>query len=474
MVVQIVIISLLIIGAAYFAMSEIALAGSRRLRLTRMAADGDSRAQLVLNLKDNPGYFFSVVQVGSNAVAILGGVVGESVFKGFFASLLTYILPHEFVDAAAFVCSFLFITALFVMFADLLPKRVAMSCPEAVAVRCIRSMMFLIMMLKPLVWLLTTMANGIMRLLQIPLHTEDEITNEDVMATVEAGAKAGVIAPLEHTAITNMMGLDNHLVPSAMTNRDSVVYFSYDEDSESIREKVSQTPHNKFLVVDGDIDHVSGLVDGKQLLKIYADGDTPDLRRPGLVTPVVTIPDSLTLTETLDLFKNGGTDFAVVINEYGLTVGIITLKDILWPVMGNYDVWPDEQLLVRRSDGSWLVDGATPVDDIEREFDIESMPEEETYETVAGFMMYMLRRVPKRGDHVDFAGYRFEVTNMDRYQIDQVLIYRPDCHCHPVKKDDKTGEKHHEIGGEKSVNKPAIVTEKNLPKSSGLINPQNK
>ncbi len=142
--------------------------------------------------------------------------------------------------------------------------------------------------------------------------------------------------------------------------------------------------------------------------------------------------------------------------------------------MGNYDVLPDEQLLVRRSDGSWLVDGATPVDDIEREFDIESMPEEETYETVAGFMMYMLRRVPKRGDHVDFAGYRFEVTNMDRYQIDQVLIYRPDCHCHPVKKDDKTGEKHHEIGGEKSVNKPAIVTEKNLPKSSGLINPQNK
>lgn len=251
-----------------------------------------------------------------------------------------------------------------------------------------------------------------------------------------------MIAPLEHTAITNMMGLDNHLVPSAMTNRDSVVYFSYDEDSESIRGKVSQTPHNKFLVVDGDIDHVSGLVDGKLLLKIYADGDTPDLRRPGLVTPVVTIPDSLTLTETLDLFKNGGTDFAVVINEYGLTVGIITLKDILWPVMGNYDVWPDEQLLVRRSDVSWLVDGATPVDDIEREFDIESMPEEETYETVAGFMMYMLRRVPKRGDHVDFAGYRFEVTNMDRYQIDQVLIYRPDCHCHPVKKDDKTGEKH--------------------------------
>lgn len=441
MVLQVAIIALLIIGAAYFAMSEIALAGSRRLRLTRMAEDGDARAQLVLNLKDNPGYFFSVVQVGSNAVAILGGVVGESVFKGFFASLLAYVLPAEFIDPVAFICSFLFITALFVMFADLLPKRVAMSCPEAVAVRCIRPMMLLIMMLKPLVWILTTVVNGIMRVLQIPLHTEDEITNEDVMATVEAGAKAGVIAPLPHTAITNMMGLDNHLVPSAMTTRDSVIFFSFDEDSESIREKVSQTPHNKFLVVDGDIDHVAGLVDGKQLLKIYADGETPNLREPGLVTPVVTIPDSLTLTETLDLFKNGGNDFAVVINEYGLTVGIITLKDILWPVMGKYEVWPDEQLLVKRSDGSWLVDGATPIDDIERQFDIESMPDEETYETVAGFMMYMLRRMPKRGDHVDFAGYRFEVTNVDRYRVDQVLMYRPGCHCHPTKPVKKDAQK---------------------------------
>ena len=452
---QIVIITLLIIGAAYFAMSEIALAGSRRVRLTRMAEDGDSRAQLVLNLKDNPGNFFSVVQVGINAVAILGGVVGESAFTGFFAALLSYILPPELVDAVAFFCSFLFITILFVMFADLIPKRVAMSCPEAVAVRCIRPMMVLILMLKPLVWLLTLMSNGIMRVMQVPLNNEDQITNEDVMATVEAGAKAGVIAPLEHTAITNMMGLENHLVPSAMTTRDSIVYFTMDEEADSIREKISQTPHNKFLVCDGDIDHVAGLVDGKQLLKIYADGEVPDLCKSGLVMPVLTIPDSLTLTETLDLFKNEGSDFAVVINEYGLTVGIITLKDILWPVMGNYDVWADEQLLVQRSDGSWLVDGSTPVDDIEREFGIESMPEEETYETVAGFIMYMLRRVPKRGDHVDFAGYRFEVTNMDGYHIDQVLMYRPDRHGHSVKKADKSGEKPHDA---KPAEKPAEKT----------------
>ena len=154
----------------------------------------------------------------------------------------------------------------------------------------------------------------------------------------------------------------------------------------------------------------------------YADGESLSIRKPGIVQPIITIPDSLTLTETLDLFKKESSDFAVVINEYGLTVGIITLKDILWPVMGNYDVWADDQLLVERADGTWLVDGSTPVDDIEREFGIESMPEEETYETVSGFIMYMLRRVPKRGDFVEYAGYRFEVTNMDGFHIDQGLM----------------------------------------------------
>ena len=450
MLTQLVLITLLIIGAAYFAMSEIALAGSRKVRLERMAEEGDHRARLVLNLKENPGYFFSVVQVGINAVAILGGVVGEAVFTDVFAAVFAYVVPPEALTPVSFFCSFLLVTILFVMFADLIPKRVAMSCPEKVAVRCIGPMVTLIMLLKPLVWLLTVLANAIMRMMRVPLNNQDQITNEDVIATVEAGAKAGVIAPLEHTAITNMMGLENHLVPSAMTARDSIIYFSLDESDESIREKISLTPHNKFLVVDGDIDHVLGVVDGKQLLKLYADGESLSIRKPGIVQPIITIPDSLTLTETLDLFKKESSDFAVVINEYGLTVGIITLKDILWPVMGNYDVWADDQLLVERADGTWLVDGSTPVDDIEREFGIESMPEEETYETVSGFIMYMLRRVPKRGDFVEYAGYRFEVTNMDGFHIDQVLMRRADHHVKHADKAEKV-EKAPEGGADASA-----------------------
>ena len=313
-----------------------------------------------------------------------------------------------------------------------------------------------------------------MRMMRVPLKNQDQITNEDVIATVEAGAKAGVIAPLEHTAITNMMGLENHLVPSAMTARDSIIYFSLDESDESIREKISMTPHNKFLVVDGDIDHVAGVVDGKQLLKLYADGEALTIRRPCIVQPIITIPDSLTLTETLDLFKKESSDFAVVINEYGLTVGIITLKDILWPVMGNYDVWADDQLLVERADGTWLVDGSTPVDDIEREFGIESMPEEETYETVAGFIMYMLRRVPKRGDYVDYAGWRFEVTNMDGFHIDQVLLRRADHHAKhadKTEKSEKSDKSDKSEKPEKPAQQPDPADHAGAPSDGSPLNP---
>lgn len=415
-------IVLLIIAAAYFAMSEIALAGSRKVRLTRMADQGDRRAQLVLNLKNNPGNFFSVVQIGINAVAILGGIVGEAVFTSVFQEMLKWIVPEDVLPTVSFLCSFVFVTLLFVMFADLIPKRVAMSCPEAVAVNTIRGMTMLIVLLKPVVWLLTWAANGIMRFFGLPLKNQDAVTSEDIVATVDAGAAAGVIAPIEQAAISNVMDLESRLVPSAMTARDCVVFFYLDDSYETITKKVSETPHDKFLVCGKSIDDVIGYVDSKELLQKYIHHEEFSLKGSGMIRPIISLPDSLTLTETLDIFKKQRIDFAMVVNEYALTMGVITLKDILWVVMGDYVSAPEEAQVVERDDGTWLVDGATPVDDIEKMFDIESLPEEQSYETMAGFMMFMLRKIPKRTDRVEYAGYRFEVIAMEGYRIDQLLM----------------------------------------------------
>ena len=424
MFVNVLMVTGLLVAAAYFAMSEIALAGSRKLRLNRMLEKGDKRAKLVLGLKENPGSFFSVVQIGINAVAIMGGIVGEAAFTDAFAELLRPVLPSDMLASVSFTCSFVFVTVLFVIFADLIPKLVAMSKPEQMAVAMVRPMLFFITIFKPLVWVLSGISNFIMKMLGVSGKSNEKITNEDIVATVEAGVAAGLLDPMEQAAITNVMDLESRLVPSAMTARDNIVYFNLKSTYDQITQQVKDSPHDKYIVCDGTVDRVIGCVDAKELLRRYADGKQFSLRDSGLVKQVLSVPDSLTLSETLDLFKAQKTDFAVVVNEYALTVGVITLKDILWVIMGDYVPTVDDLQIVERDDGSWLIDGATPVDDVENTLDIRRMPEEETYETMAGFMMYMLRRVPKLTDRVNYAGYRFEVVDVEGARIDQVLVTR--------------------------------------------------
>ena len=419
--INLMIITGLLIAAAYFAMSEIALAGSRKLRLTRLAEKGDKRAKMVLSLKENPGSFFSVVQIGINAVAILGGIVGEAAFTRLFSDWFQGFVPPDALESVAFSAAFVTVTLLFIIFADLIPKRVAMTRPESTALGMVRLMQCFIIIFKPLVWLLTVTSGCIMKLLGIPTTTKEKITNEDIEATVEAGVAAGIIAPQEQTAITNVMDLESRLIPSAMTARDNIVYFDLCEDYESITAKVRAYPHSKFLVCDKTIDQIVGCVDSKELLKRYVNGQPFTLKESGLITQVLTVPDTLTLSETLDIFKTQKRDFAAVVNEYALTVGVITLKDILWVIMGDFVPTDDTQQIVKHKDGSWRIEGATPVEDVERLLSTGKMPDDESYETMAGFLMYMLRRVPKLSDRVTFAGYRFEVVDMEGARVNQII-----------------------------------------------------
>lgn len=419
--INLMIITGLLIAAAYFAMSEIALAGSRKLRLTRLAEKGDKRAKMVLSLKENPGSFFSVVQIGINAVAILGGIVGEAAFTRLFSDWFQGFVPPDALESVAFSAAFVTVTLLFIIFADLIPKRVAMTRPESTALGMVRLMQCFIIIFKPLVWLLTVTSGCIMKLLGIPTTTKEKITNEDIEATVEAGVAAGIIAPQEQTAITNVMDLESRLIPSAMTARDNIVYFDLCEDYESITAKVRAYPHSKFLVCDKTIDQIVGCVDSKELLKRYVNGQPFTLKESGLITQVLTVPDTLTLSETLDIFKTQKRDFAAVVNEYALTVGVITLKDILWVIMGDFVPTDDTQQIVKHKDGSWRIEGATPVEDVERLLSTGKMPDDESYETMAGFLMYMLRRVPKLSDRITFAGYRFEVVDMEGARVNQII-----------------------------------------------------
>lgn len=421
---QVAALLFLILVSAFFSSSEISLASASKTRLQALADDGDRRAALVLDLQSHPGQFFSAIQIMVNATALLGGVIGDAAFSPFFAWVFEKLLPGHDLEHLAFVISFIIATMLFVIFADLLPKRLAIARPEAVAMFVVRPMNIIIKILRPLVYILERLSDVCIRSLGMPTKRQETITSEDILASVGAGAAAGVIAPEEETVIQNVFELESRLVPSAMTARESVVFFTLDETDESIRAKIATVPFNRFLVCDKDLDHVVGFVDSKHLLRRVLEEQPISFRDSELLQGVQFIPDSLTLSEVLDVFQRTHTDFAVIINEYALVVGIITINDVMATVMGDLVTNEDDAQIIQRDDDTWLVDGATPIDDLEHALDIDELPEDSAYETVAGFMMYMLRKIPKRTDKVVCAGYTFEVMDVDHNKIDQVLITR--------------------------------------------------
>lgn len=411
----------LISASAFFSMSEIALAAARKIRLKQLAADGEPRAALVLKLQENPGSFITVAQIGLNAVAILGGILGEAAFTPSILTALQLISDNPLMETLAFGLSVFLVTSLFILFADLMPKRLAMLSPEKVAISVVNLVMLLLVLVKPLVWFFNSIANAVFYLFKVPTMQIDQITPEDIVAMMDEGAQAGVLAQQEHKLLENVFDMDSRTVTSAMTARESLIYFILKESGDSIKAKIAEHPHAKFIVVDDSLDKVVGYVDSRDILMQVLHQQPINLLKENIIHTPLIVPDTLSLYEVLAHFKSGGVDFAVVLNEYALTVGVVTLKDVMSIVMGEL-VYSDEEQIVQRDEDSWLVEGLTPLDDVMRVFDIAEFPDEENYETIAGFMMYMLRKIPKRTDFVIYQNYKFEVVDIDSYKIDQLLV----------------------------------------------------
>ncbi len=422
---SLLVIGALIVTSGFFSLAEICLAASRRLRLRQMADEGDARAERVLQLQAQPGHYFTVVQIGLNAVAILGGVVGEGTLGPHFARYFEIWLDPASAQRAAFLASFVIIISVFLIFADLFPKRLGMNEPERLAVRLVGIMQLLITLFKPLVWLFTKSTDLLFKLLKLPTQREETITSADILAMNEAGARAGVLARREQQVIANVFELDTRMVNSVMTSRERIVWFLRDEPEAELRARIVAEPYSSYPVCDGDIDHVLGYVDAKDMFQRVLSGQPLAFDQGLPLNKALVVPDRISLTEVLEQFREVHEDFAIVVNEYSLLVGVITLNDVMSTVMG--DLVPpssEEQQIVRRDENSWLIDGVTPVQDVQRALAIEALPHADQYETLAGFMMVMLRRVPKRTDSVNWAGYKFEVMDVDSHRIDQVMVTR--------------------------------------------------
>ena len=422
---NLLIICILVLISSFFSISEIALAGARRIKLKLLAESGDNRANKILHLQENSAEFFATSQIGLNAVAILGGIVGESALRPYFIDLISPFYQGKMLDNIGFIMSFLLVTLLFILFADLIPKRIGMINPERVALAVIEPVLLSIKVFKPLAWIINGLANLIFRIFKVNMVREENITFDDVSAVVDAGAQAGVLLKQEHHFIENVFELEERNVPSSMTTREDVVYFTLGESEQSIRQKIANYPYSKFLVCKDSIDEVIGYVDTKDILVKLLSNQSQILLNETTIRNVLIIPDTLTLSELLDRFRSSKEKFAVVMNEYALIVGVITLSDIMMTVMGDW-VAPieDEQQIIQRDEFSWLIEGTTPIENVKHALGIEDFPDWDNYETLAGFMMYKLRKIPRPADFVEYQGYKFEVVDIDHHKIDQLLVTR--------------------------------------------------
>ena len=423
---SLLLIALLIVVSAFFSLAEIALAASRRLRLRQLADDGDARALRVLRVQEQPGFYFTTVQIGLNAVAILGGIVGEGLLGPYLAEALRPWLPERTAASLSLVGSVAAVTSVFVVFADLVPKRLGMAEPERVAMAVVGPMAHVLLLFKPIVWLYTRCTDLVMRLLGLPMQRDERITPDDILALAEAGTQAGVLDRPGQQVIENVFELDTRTVTSAMTPRDRIAWLRHDADDAEIRLRIAAEPFSTYPVCEGELDRVLGYVDAKDLFQRVLHQRPIELTEPALLHKVVVVPDSLSLSEVLHQFRQQHEDFALIVNEYSTVVGVVTLNDVMSTVMGELVTPEDEEPIVLRDDGSWLIDGHTPMADVQRALNLDDLPSAEAYDTLAGFLMVMLRRVPRRTDSVLWGGHRFEVMDVDNYRIDQVLVTRSD------------------------------------------------
>lgn len=421
---DLLIIMLLILISALFAMSEIAIAASRKIKLRVMVDEGSKKAQAVLTLQEQPGAFFAMIQIALNAIAILGGIVGEQALSPYIEQILVMVYQGPLLSQISFLISFFCITSLFILFADLLPKRLAMIMPEVVAVNVVSIMRWVTFALTPFVMFFNGTTNFILRAFKVPAEREDIVTTEDIVAMMDAGAEYGSLQQQEYEIIGNVFDLEARFLSSVMTPRDQIVFFDVKADAQEVATKIIEHPHNHFLVCDGSLDKLIGSVESKDILRKVLKGQTAEIDSELISRDIFYLPETLSLSEALNTFKKAAEPFAVVVNEYALMVGIVTVKDLMKGFMGDLISHQGEELIIQRDNTSWLVDGLTPVVELAKVLEIEEFPDQSHYETIAGFLIYTMKRLPKRAEFIHFGGFKFEVVDVEGVKVEQLLVTR--------------------------------------------------
>ena len=416
----------LILLNGIFAMSEIALVTARHVRLARLAADGDTSAEVAMCLGENPTRFLSAIQIGITSIGILNGIVGEAVFAAPFAAWLQTLgvdqRPSE-LGATALVV--VVITYLSIVIGELVPKRIAQFNPEGIARLVARPIHILALITHPFVRLLSISTDALLRMMGKSQQAEPGVTEEEIHAMLEEGSEAGIIEQHEHDMVRNVFRLDERQVGSLMIPRADIVYLDINQPLEVNLLRMAESDRSRFPVCRGGLGDLLGVATVKQLFNQTFNGGRPDLTAQ--LHQCVFVTESLTGLELLSQFQGSDTHMVFVIDEYGEVQGLVTLQDVLEAVTGEFRP-PDieDRWAVQREDGSWLLDGMIPVPELKDQLELKSVPEEDKgrYHTLSGMVMWLLGRLPKVADVVTWEQWRLEVVDLDGKRIDKVLASR--------------------------------------------------
>lgn len=422
-----IIIALILLNGI-FSLSEMAIMTSKRIRLQQMIDVGSTNALKVLALKDNPNNFLTVVQIILNIVAILAGVFGENSLNEEIGHLLdSYSFISNWSHGIAFAISLIVIASLFIIFAEIIPKRIALINPEKIACSVVSLLLLSIKFLSPFILFLNFISELFFKLLNINTNIKEVITTEDIQAIVEAGQAGGALVKEEQLLIENVFSLDNTSVVNIMTHKQDIFYIDINDSQEDIKQKIIEKPKSRFIVCDTELDNVLGYIDSTKFFKNFLEGKPMTFNRETLkesgLKQVLLIPDTLTVLDLFEKFKATKDDISLIINEHGMVVGLATMKDIIGAVMGHAIIEQEgEQLIIQRDENSWLIDGKTSIHEVKDLFKWDHLPEESTYETISGFLMYIMKKVPKKAESIEFRNVKFEIVDTDKYRIDEVMV----------------------------------------------------
>ncbi len=422
---EIALLLILFIANGALAMAEMAVVSARKIRLQQKAEAGDENARTALKLARQPADFLSTVQIGITLVGVLAGAFGGATLAARIApwfERLPWLAPYS--QAFSLVLVVLIITYFSLILGELAPKRLALADPDRIAAAVARPMQALSRLALPVVRLLSASSDVILHLVGARHSDEPPVTEEEVKILIEMGTQAGIFEQAEQEMVSGVFRLADRRVDSIMTPRTEIIWVDLEDPEEEIRRTIIDSIYTILPVAEGDLDHILGVVQAKDLLARCLQAEALDLRT-ALVPPQF-VPESKPALKVLDLFRRTHMNVALVIDEFGGLQGMVTLIDILEAIVGDLPGLGEEAKpeSLQREDGSWLLDGLLPVDEMMDLLKLSSLPVESRnqFQTLGGLVMASLGRIPQSGDHFEWQGLKFEVLEMDGFRVDKVLV----------------------------------------------------